>query len=659
VPLDPDVLTRDVHIEMVDNAGNARTGTLTFRNSRLGNGEQLVPEDDIVATLNGSGQATVTLIANINNPGVSPDGSYWKVTEQLDHGYQKVRYVQVDAEDPADPIEYASLLDAEPGGTAVTYVTQAQLLQAVADAIAGLGLDPDLFAKLIGADPITGTYRWDMPIESDHADQIGAIRIINSNEVDATVSPDLFAIYYDPADPDNPTDTERNGWFNEWGGLRIRIPGNPAKISYGDVGLKIFEAVGGGRAIEITDNTGAVVFHIQNGLVTSKSITTTVGPQTFAGNTTMAGTLGVTGATTLSSTLAVTGAATMSSTLAVTGQVTVPTTPTGSQSATSKSYVDGLVAAGAPDATATVKGILKLTGDLGGTANSPTVPGLSSKANDSAVVHNTGTETVAGVKTFSSLPTIPATPSASTDAASKGYVDGLDAADVKLTGNQTVAGNKTFSGNTSMSGTLDVTGAASLSSTLAVTGEITSATTIYGSNNGELGPLDYGLLAWNFPLGGTGTGVLLASPGNGTVRVMRLYNPKSQLITNIHMILSTAGATLTSGQNLAAVYTGAKALVSATGDQTTAWQGTTGILTMALTTPTVVAKGYFYVAVVRNGTTGPTFLASTSTQVGVANGVLSAANSNHASADTGITTTMPSTLGTFAATQPSYWAGVS
>ena len=46
-----------------------------------------------------------------------------------------------------------------------------------------------------------------------------------------------------------------------------------------------------------------------------------------------------------------------------------------------KVYVDNLVSAGAPDATSTTKGILKLTGDLGGTADSPTVPGLSSKQN--------------------------------------------------------------------------------------------------------------------------------------------------------------------------------------------------------------------------------------------------------------------------------------
>jgi hypothetical protein len=50
------------------------------------------------------------------------------------------------------------------------------------------------------------------------------------------------------------------------------------------------------------------------------------------------------------------------------------------------------------------------------------VSDLAAKAADSAVVHNTGNETVAGVKTFTSSPAVP-TPTTSGQAASKGYVD--------------------------------------------------------------------------------------------------------------------------------------------------------------------------------------------------------------------------------------------
>lgn len=66
---------------------------------------------------------------------------------------------------------------------------------------------------------------------------------------------------------------------------------------------------------------------------------------------------------------------------------------------------------------------------------------LSSKASDSAVVHNTGNESVDGVKTFTSSPIVP-TPTTNTEAANKAYVDSVggsgltdgDKGDITVTG---------------------------------------------------------------------------------------------------------------------------------------------------------------------------------------------------------------------------------
>ena len=77
------------------------------------------------------------------------------------------------------------------------------------------------------------------------------------------------------------------------------------------------------------------------------------------------------------------------------------------------------------NATTTVAGAVQLAGDLGGTATVPTVPGLAAKAADAAVVHLANAETIAGVKTFSSSPLVPGTPSGPSAAASKSYVDGV------------------------------------------------------------------------------------------------------------------------------------------------------------------------------------------------------------------------------------------
>lgn len=77
----------------------------------------------------------------------------------------------------------------------------------------------------------------------------------------------------------------------------------------------------------------------------------------------------------------------------------VPTPTSGTQVA-NKAYVDSVATSGAPDASTTTKGLVQLAGDLGGTATSPTVPGLAAKANDNAVVHLAGTETITGNKNF-------------------------------------------------------------------------------------------------------------------------------------------------------------------------------------------------------------------------------------------------------------------
>jgi hypothetical protein len=55
---------------------------------------------------------------------------------------------------------------------------------------------------------------------------------------------------------------------------------------------------------------------------------------------------------------------------------------------TSKVPVANLPATTTPAATTISQGIVQLAGDLGGTAGSPTVPGLAAKANDASVLHN-------------------------------------------------------------------------------------------------------------------------------------------------------------------------------------------------------------------------------------------------------------------------------
>ncbi len=110
-----------------------------------------------------------------------------------------------------------------------------------------------------------------------------------------------------------------------------------------------------------------------------------------------------------------------------------PILPTGTTGATQLSgdnstklattaYVDAQVSAGAADASSSIKGIIQLTGALGGTASSPTVPGLALKANTSDVTTSLITKEDASNKSNSALGT--STTLFPTQNAVKTYVDG-------------------------------------------------------------------------------------------------------------------------------------------------------------------------------------------------------------------------------------------
>lgn len=81
---------------------------------------------------------------------------------------------------------------------------------------------------------------------------------------------------------------------------------------------------------------------------------------------------------TLKDVVATSGAQTVAGVKTFSSSPVVPTPSSGTDAA-NKTYVDTTASAGTPDADATTKGKLKLAGDLGGTADLPTVPGLAGK----------------------------------------------------------------------------------------------------------------------------------------------------------------------------------------------------------------------------------------------------------------------------------------
>jgi hypothetical protein len=159
-----------------------------------------------------------------------------------------------------------------------------------------------------------------------------------------------------------------------------------------------------------------------------------------------------------------------------------------------------------------------------------------------------------------------------------------------------------------------------------------------------LDPVRSGFKAWNVPWCCSTEGQILATAA--LTYCAKVFLPGPMTVTNLHNYVVTAGATLTSGSCWGGLYSAAGAQLGLTATQHTAW-ASTGLTTMALTTPVAVSGEFVWVVVVATGTTLPTF--ATCTEIAVGNAGLTADDAHWATADGSITTTMPTTLGTMTA----------
>lgn len=162
---------------------------------------------------------------------------------------------------------------------------------------------------------------------------------------------------------------------------------------------------------------------------------------------------------------------------------------------------------------------------------------------------------------------------------------------------------------------------------------------------------DYGFTSWAFdPVHATAT-YTLATGGTLYVAAVKV-NPG--YVTNIVYDITTAGATLTSGRSFVGLFQSGN-LLGTSLDQSTAWV-TTGVTTTAIANgPVLVQGGVAYVGFSFGGTTGPTLAAGAT----VANIGLSATASRFGTANTSLTTALPSTLAAIAALSQSPWVALS
>jgi hypothetical protein len=119
-------------------------------------------------------------------------------------------------------------------------------------------------------------------------------------------------------------------------------------------------------------------------------------------------------------------------------------------------------------------------------------------------------------------------------------------------------------------------------------------------NNPDMRADDHGYLSWSIrPTLCTVASSSAVAHGVVILTKVKIVN-RATVVTNVIASLSNGIADLTTGQNFAGLYNSSGTLLAATADQTTAW-ATSGVKTMALTSPQTLAVGTYYVALLTNG----------------------------------------------------------
>jgi hypothetical protein len=117
-------------------------------------------------------------------------------------------------------------------------------------------------------------------------------------------------------------------------------------------------------------------------------------------------------------------------------------------------------------------------------------------------------------------------------------------------------------------------------------------------------PTDQGLTAWTFDPASCGaSGTTLSA---GFIYLGELILRQAATINRVHAVLGSAGSGLSAGQCLAGLYDSSGTRVGITADQSTAW-ASAGNKAMSLTTPYAAAAGRYYMAMLFNGSSSPSF----------------------------------------------------
>ena len=176
-------------------------------------------------------------------------------------------------------------------------------------------------------------------------------------------------------------------------------------------------------------------------------------------------------------------------------------------------------------------------------------------------------------------------------------------------------------------------------------------------SNQEPKAADQGMIAWQFD---HATNMVASTITSGTVSWSKLWIRQPVTVTNVCAHIGTVGAALVAGQNFGGLYDAAGNRLGVTADQTANW-GTTGFKEMALTAPVVIAApGYFYVALLSNAGTTPSFARGSALVATIPNAKLTATTARFATGPAAQTTLPVSvTMSSRTLSGNALWAAVS
>lgn len=172
----------------------------------------------------------------------------------------------------------------------------------------------------------------------------------------------------------------------------------------------------------------------------------------------------------------------------------------------------------------------------------------------------------------------------------------------------------------------------------------------------DYAPNDHGFISWSYDPSFAGTVLIVQTAGR--LNVVRLKLAQPALVTSIRMLMSTAGATLTAGQNFAMLFDESGNRVGVTADLSAQWAGATGELDMPLTAPVQVNGPFCHVGWYANGSTLPTFRLANFSTVANGNAGLATASSRYGQGQTGLTSTPPATIGAINGANFPWWVGL-